>query len=154
MASTSELPDILSSAVTAIQSRPSTSQQTPSNDNPITQTMHDQTIRDDHQWRNVLSFWILGLCNNYGFVVMLSAAYDIIKRFDGFSVWKEKWLFNSISNSFHCFFSYFKDQFIDPLALATDRDCIVMSTGVLLLADTIPSLIVKFVAPFLPMYIK
>lgn len=86
MASTSELPDILSSAVTAIQSRPSTSQQTPSNDNPITQTMHDQTIRDDHQWRNVLSFWILGLCNNYGFVVMLSAAYDIIKRFDGFSV--------------------------------------------------------------------
>lgn len=52
------------------------------------------------------------------------------------------------------FFFYFKDQFIDPLALASDRDCIVMSTGVLLLADTIPSLIVKFVAPFLPMYIK
>lgn len=55
---------------------------------------------------------------------------------------------------FTVFFFYFKDQFIDPLALATDRDCIVMSTGVLLLADTIPSLIVKFVAPFLPMYIK
>lgn len=25
------------------------------------------------------SFWILGLCNNFGYVVMLSSAHDILK---------------------------------------------------------------------------
>lgn len=83
MDNSNELPDVLSSAVSAIQSRPSTSQQ-----NPIDGNLTAHVIRDDHTWRNILSFWILGLCNNYGFVVMLSAAYDIINRFDGVSVWK------------------------------------------------------------------
>lgn len=46
----------------------------------------DPTITDVHKWRNILAFWILGLCNNYGYVVMLSAALDIIKRFDGITV--------------------------------------------------------------------
>lgn len=26
------------------------------------------------------SFWMLGLCNNYGYVVMISAAYDILDK--------------------------------------------------------------------------
>lgn len=29
--------------------------------------------------RTLAAFWILGLCNNYGYVVMLTAAADIIK---------------------------------------------------------------------------
>lgn len=33
-------------------------------------------------WRNLVAFWILGLCNNYGYVVMLSAAHDILSRHD------------------------------------------------------------------------
>lgn len=85
MDSTSTLPQILTTAVDAIQNRPSTSRQTPNNDIPAA-----HTIRDDQKWRNILSFWILGLCNNYGFVVMLSAAYDIIKRFDGYSVGRKQ----------------------------------------------------------------
>lgn len=80
MSNPERLPDILSSAVSAIQSQSQESQSSSSNNNIIT--------RDDHKWRNILSFWILGLCNNYGFVVMLSAAYDIIKRFDGLTVRK------------------------------------------------------------------
>ena len=32
-------------------------------------------------WRDLTAYWILGLCNNYGYVVMLSAAHDIISRF-------------------------------------------------------------------------
>lgn len=28
--------------------------------------------------RDLISFWIFGLCNNYGYVVMLTAAMDII----------------------------------------------------------------------------
>ena len=31
------------------------------------------------RWRDLLAFWILGLCNNYGYIVMLSAAHDILK---------------------------------------------------------------------------
>lgn len=30
-------------------------------------------------WRALIAYWIFGLCNNYGYVVMLSAAHDIIK---------------------------------------------------------------------------
>ncbi|KAJ7383423.1 G1/S-specific cyclin cln3 [Desmophyllum pertusum] len=28
--------------------------------------------------RNLIGFWLLGLCNDFGYVVMLSAAYDIL----------------------------------------------------------------------------
>lgn len=38
-------------------------------------------IADRSVWRDLVAFWILGLCNNYGYVVMLSAAQDIIERF-------------------------------------------------------------------------
>lgn len=41
---------------------------------------------DRSVWRDLLAFWILGLCNNYGFVVMLSAAHDIIGRFSNLDV--------------------------------------------------------------------
>lgn len=37
--------------------------------------------RDRHLWRDLTAYWILGLCNNYGYVVMLSAAHDIIAQF-------------------------------------------------------------------------
>lgn len=32
--------------------------------------------------RDLVAFWILGLCNNYGYVVMLTAAVDMIKTND------------------------------------------------------------------------
>lgn len=32
-------------------------------------------------WRDLTAYWILGLCNNYGYVVMVSAAHDIIGQF-------------------------------------------------------------------------
>ena len=37
-----------------------------------------QPMPRDSGWRNLVAFWILGLCNNYGYVVMLSAAHDIL----------------------------------------------------------------------------
>lgn len=30
------------------------------------------------KWKDLIAFWIFGLCNNYGYVVMLTAAEDII----------------------------------------------------------------------------
>ncbi|XP_010766524.1 battenin-like isoform X2 [Notothenia coriiceps] len=32
------------------------------------------------KWRNWTGFWLLGLCNNFAYVVMLSAAHDILKK--------------------------------------------------------------------------
>lgn len=37
-------------------------------------------VRDPGRWRDLMAYWILGLCNNFGYVVMLSAAHDIIAR--------------------------------------------------------------------------
>lgn len=89
MSDPNELSDVVSRAVSAIQQRPQTSQQSRNNDDDDNISRIEpaiQQIQDDYAWRNILSFWILGLCNNYGFVVMLSAAYDIVKRFDSISV--------------------------------------------------------------------
>lgn len=40
----------------------------------------DGKIKDPGRWRDLTAYWILGLCNNFGYVVMLSAAHDIIAR--------------------------------------------------------------------------
>lgn len=34
-------------------------------------------------WRDLVSYWIFGLCNNFGYVVMLTAAHSIIKDLSG-----------------------------------------------------------------------
>lgn len=41
---------------------------------------------DVNEKRNMACFWVVGLCNTYGPMVLLSAAYDIIKRLNGVSV--------------------------------------------------------------------
>ncbi|CAH1399143.1 unnamed protein product [Nezara viridula] len=75
--------------------------------------------------RTIISFWWLGLCNNYGYVVMLSAAHDILSDFD------------------------VEDHVESPFI----RDCNTLSTGVILLADIVPTMMVKVIAPFLPLMI-
>jgi hypothetical protein len=44
--------------------------------------LEDEDEPDEGKWRNLVGFWILGLCNNYGYVVMLSAAHDILAQHD------------------------------------------------------------------------
>lgn len=74
--------------------------------------------------RALIAYWILGLCNNYGYVVMLTAAADII------------------------------DRFSEESETSQVRDCTYMSTGVVLLADVIPCLVIKIFGPFLPFFVK
>lgn len=38
--------------------------------------------KDPGRFRDLLAYFILGVCNNFGYVVMLSAAHDIIKSLD------------------------------------------------------------------------
>ena len=55
----------------------------------------EESIAVRSRWRNLAAFWILGLCNNYGYVVMLSAAHDILESKFGTTV--------SITNMFLSF---------------------------------------------------
>lgn len=87
--------------------------------------------RRNHAWRAMVAYWILGLTNNYGYVVMLSAAHDILHNLENPG-------HNSTTNTT-----------IDPNV----RDCNQMSTGAILLADIVPSLLTKLIAPFLPFFI-
>ncbi|XP_034933952.1 battenin [Chelonus insularis] len=87
------------------------------------------------RWRNFLAFWILGLCNNYGYVVMLSAAHDILKdRFEppGAS----------------------KSEAFTNFTIENPRGCNEVSTGAILLADIMPCLLIKITVPFLPFFVN
>lgn len=74
--------------------------------------------------RNLTGFWILGLCNNYAYVVMLSAAFDILNKELGP---------HNVTSEAH------------P---ANTTRCNPTSTGAILLADILPALLVKLCAPF------
>ncbi|CAF0793936.1 unnamed protein product [Adineta steineri] len=76
-------------------------------------------------WIEFIGFWLLGLCNNFGYVIMLSAAHDILKEEEG-------------TNS---------TQPV-PKNTTNEFDCNPVSTGAILLADVIPALIIKVTAPF------
>lgn len=74
--------------------------------------------------RNLVGFWLLGLCNNYAYVVMLSAAFDILNK----------------EVSPH-------NVTVDPHPPNNTR-CNPTSTGAILLADILPALFIKLTAPF------
>jgi battenin len=86
--------------------------------------------RDRGLWRDLVGYWVLGMCNNYGYVIMLTAAFDILKELE------------------------VNDQKKIQIDENSNRYCNLMSTGAILLANTIPSIIVKFSVPFLPSMIK
>ncbi|NP_001086663.1 ceroid-lipofuscinosis, neuronal 3 L homeolog [Xenopus laevis] len=81
--------------------------------------------QDQPHWRNVSAFWLLGLCNNFAYVVMLSAAHDILRTETNETVTVN--VTNSSSSRY---------------------DCNQISTAAVLLADILPTLFIKFTAPF------
>ncbi|XP_067647989.1 battenin-like [Eurosta solidaginis] len=88
--------------------------------------------KDKGLWRDLTAYWILGLCNNYGYVVMLTAAHDIISKFE------ENEHGSGASQSDNS---------------TSHRRCNKMSTSAVLLADIIPSFLVKLLAPFMPFWV-
>ncbi|CAG0894246.1 unnamed protein product [Cyprideis torosa] len=79
-----------------------------------------------HRFRNLVAFWLLGLCNNFAYVVMLSAAHDILYRLEQGHLVVEP----------------------SKVTKVPGRDCNPTSTGAILLADVLPGILVKVVAPF------
>lgn len=70
-----------------IMPRPAENTSTDDRDNRNNDISTAQNRGDEnHNMQNLICFWIIGLCNGYGWTVMLSAAFDIIKRLNGVSV--------------------------------------------------------------------
>lgn len=84
-----------------------------------------------HDWRTLTGFWLLGMCNNFGYVVMLSAAHDLLSGSQG-------------QEDGHT---------APPPVNNGTRECNYISTGAILLADIVPSVIIKLVSPFFPLWI-
>uniref|UniRef100_A0A8C6U846 Battenin n=1 Tax=Neogobius melanostomus TaxID=47308 RepID=A0A8C6U846_9GOBI len=78
------------------------------------------------KWRNWGGFWLLGMCNNFAYVVMLSAAHDILKKQETHNSTAQT---GNSSNTSH-------------------YDCNPTSTAAVLLADILPTLLIKMSAPF------
>lgn len=90
----------------------------------------------------VVSYWLLGLCNNFAYVVMLSAAHDLLHT-------------NNSSNSSTTTTPAPTSTSSTPSTTTTSShnhtnkfDCNELSTGTILLADILPGICVKLVAPF------
>ncbi|XP_053412993.1 battenin [Nycticebus coucang] len=87
--------------------------------------------RQGTHWKNAVGFWLLGLCNNFSYVVMLSAAHDILSQ--------ER----SPGNQSHVHPS----PAPIPHNSSSRFDCNPVSTAAVLLADILPTFVIKLVAP-------
>ncbi|AWP18366.1 putative battenin [Scophthalmus maximus] len=88
------------------------------------------------QWRNWTGFWLLGLCNNFAYVVMLSAAHDILKKQESGNATA------STSTTLAVDFQ------AGNSSNSSRYDCNPVSTAAVLLADILPTLVIKLSAPF------
>ncbi|KAM5198125.1 battenin isoform 2-T3 [Hipposideros larvatus] len=82
-------------------------------------------------WKNAMGFWLLGLCNNFSYVVMLSAAHDILSHQ------------RAPGNKSHVD----PDPVPTPYSNSSRFDCNSVSTAAVLLADILPTLVIKLLAP-------
>ncbi|XP_056258375.1 battenin isoform X1 [Seriola aureovittata] len=88
------------------------------------------------QWRNWTGFWFLGLCNNFAYVVMLSAAHDILKKQESE---------NGTAPTPPTVAVDFQGR---NSSNSSRYDCNPVSTAAVLLADILPTLVIKLFAPF------
>ncbi|CAO1390978.1 unnamed protein product [Diamesa serratosioi] len=96
-----------------------------------TVAIEPNTPKDKGLWRDLTAYWIFGMCNNFGYVVMLTAA---VRNYINLLLLNE--------------FSSVEENSRSP----GERPCNLISTGAILLADVIPSLCIKSISPFLPFY--
>ncbi|KAL8558202.1 hypothetical protein ACOMHN_036291 [Nucella lapillus] len=93
--------------------------------------------------RNLSAFWILGLTNNFAYVVMLTAAHDILNEEEGSSE-----PFSNITTSAPVTTTTGPSNGSTAGPEETYLSCNPISTGAILLADILPTLLIKLTAPF------
>ncbi|XP_028842641.1 battenin [Denticeps clupeoides] len=90
--------------------------------------------RGSPKTRNLLGFGLLGLCNNLAYVVMLSAAHDILKKQGA----ENRTLSDSAT----------ENASLPQHNSSGPYDCNPVSTAAVLLADILPTVLIKISAPF------
>ncbi|KAL7850300.1 hypothetical protein SRHO_G00196490 [Serrasalmus rhombeus] len=103
------------------------------NADPATDTHTEDRFQ---RFRNQSGFWLLGLCNNFAYVVMLSAAHDILEQQEPHNATvptPAPGLLQSDGGNSSNSSSY---------------GCNPVSTAAVLLADIIPTFLIKLTAPF------
>lgn len=78
--------------------------------------------------RNLAGFWLLGLCNNFAYVIMLSAAHDILHPLTPDA---------NVTNA----------TTVENRTGKLVEYCNPIGTGAILLADILPALMIKLAAP-------
>uniref|UniRef100_A0A3B5K2C4 Battenin n=1 Tax=Takifugu rubripes TaxID=31033 RepID=A0A3B5K2C4_TAKRU len=96
----------------------------------------ERSVNADPFQRSDSSGGFLGLCNNFGYVVMLSAAHDILRKQE------------SGNSTLTASATLAVDFQVRNNSNASRYDCNPVSTAAVLLADILPSLSVKLAAPF------
>ena len=101
---------------------------------------HEVTSKQVHtvQVLATFGFWLLGVCNNFSYVVILSAAHDLLDTDTTHTT------HNNTANS-------------STVVCRTDRrgrECNEVGTGVILLASILPTLILKLTLPWCLDYIS
>ncbi|XP_056143887.1 battenin [Lampris incognitus] len=91
------------------------------------------------KWRNWSGFWLIGLCNNFAYVVMLSAAHDILKK----QISDNTTVPTPASDDLRTL-----DFSVTNSSNSSRYDCNPVSTAAVLLADILPTLVIKLAAPF------
>lgn len=70
-----------------------------STNKPIESIDPKRKLEDSQVWRDILAYWILGLSTEFGYVVIISAAHDILHGFNHSSNVNFSLLWCSISSN-------------------------------------------------------
>lgn len=99
--------------------------------------------------RNWIGFWLLGLCNNYAYVIMLSAAHDLLSSdFHGDDDGGSHEVTGANGTTAAPSFLTTTLSPDVPAFSNKSNHCNPMSTGAILLADILPGLTTKLISPF------
>lgn len=80
---------------------------TDANAKPLRTSNDEPHAKPAIAWRELISFWTFGLCTEFGYVVMICAAYDILSRFDNVRCMEHLfYLGRSLRLFYSCFFEY------------------------------------------------
>lgn len=83
---------------------------TDANEKPLRTSDDEPLAKPAIAWRELISFWTFGLCTEFGYVVMICAAYDILSRFDNVRL-EHLFYGGRISRLFYSFFLFSFNSF-------------------------------------------
>eukprot|EP00117_Sycon_ciliatum_P012373 scpid74062/ scgid5569/ Battenin; Protein CLN3 len=112
-------------------------------------TIRCNECKSKNSFRVHVAFWLLGLCNNFGYVIMLSGAHDILLDETGDHSGEGSNSTTTLPPTSSTGYPITTSNSTNTTAAECNRlDCNKESTATILLADVLPSLLIKITAPY------